>query len=102
VLLPTPCHMPPREKARHSKPSSRSGSRHPAPQPSVLALEGNNACMFESSATPPSVNLILSPNDVCMCNAEAETLQQRAERKRGREAVSAYEQAAVGEVDAQL
>ncbi|KAL0028647.1 hypothetical protein WJX79_007908 [Trebouxia sp. C0005] len=44
--------------------SSRSDSRHPSPQLSVLALE------------------------------EAETLQQRAERKRGREAVSAYEQAA--------
>ena len=37
-----------------------------------------------------------------MCNAEAETLQQRAERKRGREAVSAYEQAAVGAAYAQL
>ncbi len=37
-----------------------------------------------------------------MCNADAETLQQRAERKRGREAVSAYEQAAVGEANAQL
>lgn len=37
-----------------------------------------------------------------MCIAEAETLQQRAERKRGREAVSAYEQAAVGEAYAQL
>lgn len=102
MLLPSPCHMPPREKARHSKLSSRSGSRHPAPQPSVLALEGNNACTFESSAAPPSVSLIVPPNDVCMCNAEAETLQQRAERKRGREAVSAYEQAAVGEVNAQL
>ena len=42
------------------------------------------------------------PDDLCICNAEAETLQQRAERKRGREAVSAYEQAAVGEVYAQL
>ncbi|DBA87568.1 TPA: hypothetical protein ACH3X1_004592 [Trebouxia sp. C0004] len=31
-----------------------------------------------------------------MFHAEAETLQQRAERKRGREAVSAYEQAASG------
>ncbi|KAA6425736.1 MAG: hypothetical protein FRX49_04111 [Trebouxia sp. A1-2] len=56
--------MPPREKARHFRSSSRSDSRHPSPQLSVLALE------------------------------EAETLQQRAERKRGREAVSAYEQAA--------
>lgn len=37
-----------------------------------------------------------------MCNADAETLQQRAERKRGREAVSAYEQAAVGEAYAEL
>ena len=59
VLLPTPCHMPPREKARHSKSSSRSSPRHPAPQPSVLVLEGNSACMFEVSAAPPNVSLII-------------------------------------------
>jgi len=58
VLLPTPCHMPPREKARHSKSASRSGSRHSAPQPSVLALEGRSACIFEISAATPSVSLI--------------------------------------------
>ncbi len=59
MLLLTPCHMPPRDKARHSKSSSRSSSRHQVPQPSVLALEGNNACMFETSAAaPPSVSSI--------------------------------------------
>ena len=34
------------------------------------------------------------PRLICP-DAEAETLQQRAERKRGRESVSAYEHAAV-------
>ena len=33
--------------------------------------------------------------DYCKLDTEAETLQQRAERKRGQDAISAYEQAAV-------
>ncbi len=53
-----------------------------------------HACWVERASSTQQIGC-LRCYDVSQCDAEAETLQQRAERKRGREAVSAYEQAAV-------